>query len=118
MVALGLRPGPPCLSALALATPDFNSYIAVEFYYASPRRFAYEACTGPWALPVTSTGAVLLQNLVACKLCLIRPGVSLGVRLGVPPVFPVFRVMPRVLLSPVEPFASHAKRCMILAVLA
>jgi hypothetical protein len=33
-------------------------------------------------------GAVLLQSVVACKLCLIRPGVSLGVRLGVPPVSP------------------------------
>jgi hypothetical protein len=32
--------------------------------------------------------AVLLQSLIACKLCLIRPGVSLGVRLGVSPVSP------------------------------
>jgi hypothetical protein len=48
-------------------------------------------------------GAVLLQSLVAFKLCLIRPGVSLGVRLGVPPVSPRLSgnaSARRVLLSP------------------
>ena len=33
---------------------------------------------------ISDNGAVLLQSLVACKLCLVRPGVALGVRLGVP----------------------------------
>ena len=37
---------------------------------------------------IHNNGAVLLQSLVACKLCLIRPRVSLGVRLSVPPVSP------------------------------
>jgi hypothetical protein len=45
-------------------------------------------------------GAVLLQHLLACKLCLIRPGVPLGVRLVLPICFhPVFRVLPVILGS-------------------
>ena len=39
------------------------------------------------------SGAVLLQHLVACRLCLIRPGVSLGVRLGVPHLFSTSIIM-------------------------
>jgi hypothetical protein len=51
-------------------------------------------------------GAVLLQSLVACKFCLIRPGVSLGVRLGVSPLSPRLSgnaSARRVLLSPAPP---------------
>jgi hypothetical protein len=60
MVALGCGQASPCLSALALATPDFNSYMAVE-PYASPRRFAYEACTQP----VADSAGTILRSLGA-----------------------------------------------------
>jgi hypothetical protein len=44
--------------------------------------------------------AVLLQHLLACKLCLIRPGAPMGVRLVLPACFhPIFRVLPVILGS-------------------
>jgi hypothetical protein len=47
-----------------------------------------------------ATRAVLLQHLLACKLCLIRPGAPMGVRLVSPACFhPIFRVLP-VILGP------------------
>jgi hypothetical protein len=56
--------------------------------------------------PSPNIRAVCCRVLVACKLCLIRPGVSLGIRLGVPPVSPRLsgNASARlVLLSPTSP---------------
>jgi len=45
-----------------------------------PSVFGGMNLSSPPPICLLVTGAVLLQGLVACKLCLIRPGVSLGLR--------------------------------------
>ena len=68
-----------------LATPQFKQTNASDELTLPP-------LTSNWLKAATSNlnynGAVLLQSLVACKLCLIRPGKSLGCKIGCPTCFP------------------------------